>query len=66
MFQFRGNDALGSVGDRNVRAVKAALAANNIKIVAEDTGADYGRTILFDPVTKDLIIRSAGRSEVII
>jgi chemotaxis protein CheD len=54
------------VGDRNVKAVKEALASYNIRIVAEDTGANYGRTIVFDPVTKDLIIRSAGRSEVVI
>jgi chemotaxis protein CheD len=67
MFEFSKNaSALGSVGDRNVKAVKEALASYNIRIVAEDTGANYGRTIVFDPVTKDLIIRSAGRSEVII
>jgi chemotaxis protein CheD len=67
MFEFSKNaSALGSVGDRNVKAVKEALASYNIRIVAEDTGANYGRTIVFDPVTKDLIIRSAGRSEVVI
>ncbi len=66
MFQFSGNSVLGSVGDRNVKAVKETLARFNIRIVAEDTGADYGRTILFDPVTKGLSIRSAGRNEMII
>lgn len=66
MFQFSGSTMMGSVGDRNVKAVKETLAQFNIRIVAEDTGADYGRTIVFDPVTKGLTIRSAGKKEIII
>ncbi|MCM1178722.1 MAG: chemotaxis protein CheD [Clostridium sp.] len=61
-----GGAGMGSIGDRNVKSVKETLAHFRIRIVAEDTGADYGRTILFDPMTRDLIIRSAGKSEKII
>ena len=63
MFQFTGKSDMGSIGDRNVKAVKEVLKAYGIRIVSEDTGADYGRTILFDPVSKKLLIRSAGKGE---
>lgn len=64
MFQLSGKTDLGSVGDRNVKAVKHALTVvHGIRIVAEDTGADYGRTIIFDNATKKLTVRSAGRPE---
>ncbi len=63
MFQFTGKSDMGSIGDRNVIAVKEVLKAYGIRIVSEDTGADYGRTIVFDPVSKKLLIRSAGKAE---
>ncbi|MGN0437943.1 MAG: chemotaxis protein CheD [Lachnospiraceae bacterium] len=66
MFQFNNNSDLGSIGDRNVRAVKEALARYNIPIVSEDVGKDYGRTIIFDPQTKVLTIHSAGKKDVYI
>lgn len=66
MFQFGGNSTIGSIGERNVCAVKEILAKFNIQIVAEDTGADYGRTIIFDSVTGELKVRSAGKKEIII
>lgn len=34
-----------SMGDRNVSAVKAELQKLGIRIVAEDTGSNYGRTV---------------------
>lgn len=66
MFQFSSKTELASVGERNVKSVKEVLAFFKIPIVAEDTGADYGRTIIFDNVTKKLTIKSAGKSEKII
>ena len=66
MFQFSGKTDLASVGERNVKAVKEVLAAFKIPIVAEDTGKDYGRTIVFDNVAKKLTIRSAGKGEKVI
>lgn len=66
MFQFSSKTDLASVGERNVKSVKEVLASFKIPIVAEDTGADYGRTIIFDNVTKKLTIKSAGKSEKVI
>lgn len=66
MFQFSGKTDLGSIGERNIKAVKETLAALRIQIAAEDTGADYGRTIVFDNVSKKLTVRCAGSSDKII
>ncbi len=66
MFQFSSKTDLASVGERNVKSVKEVLSELKIPIVAEDTGADYGRTIVFDNVTKKLTIRSAGKGEKVI
>lgn len=63
MFQFSGGSDTLSIGDRNVKSVKAELASYGIRIVAEDTGENYGRTIIYDPATQDLLIKSAGKPE---
>ncbi|MEP6493043.1 MAG: chemotaxis protein CheD [bacterium] len=34
-----------NIGERNVVAVRAVLAALNIPLIAEDVGADYGRSV---------------------
>ena len=36
-----------NIGERNVDRVKKTLSEERIRIVAEDTGKDYGRTIAF-------------------
>ena len=38
-----------NIGERNVVAVKAALQALRIPIIAQDTGLNYGRTVFFNP-----------------
>lgn len=37
-----------NIGAKNVEAVKAALCANKIELVAEDVGGPYGRRIAFN------------------
>lgn len=67
MFSYGGgNSEIMSVGQKNVEATKKVLSELNIKIVAEDTGLNYGRTIIFDSKTGNLIIRAVGKSETII
>lgn len=66
MFAFGGNSMMSSIGERNVMAVKDKLASYDIPIVGEDTGANYGRTIVFDPITKDLIVRATGKVEIVL
>lgn len=45
MFAFSSGNDMMRVGDRNVEAVKAKLMQMRIRILAEDTGKNYGRTI---------------------
>lgn len=67
MFTFQGaGSTVGQVGDRNVEAVKAKLKELKIPILAEDTGANYGRTVIFYPESGDFHIRAVGKTETII
>ncbi len=67
MFSYgSANSEVMRVGERNVEAVKHILAQARIRIIAEDTGLNYGRTIVFDPATGNLIIRAVGKPEKII
>ena len=49
MFESASNNNIGHIGERNVEAVKAMLKELNIRIIASDTGANYGRTVYFYP-----------------
>lgn len=66
MFAFQNKSDLMRVGDRNVEASKQKLAELGIPILAEDTGANYGRTVIFYPETGDYIIRAVGKPEKVI
>ncbi len=67
MFSFEGKStAMGQVGQRNVEATKAKLKELRIPILAEDTGANYGRTVIFYPETGEFHIRAVGKSESVI
>jgi chemotaxis protein CheD len=46
-----------TIGMKNVDAVKAALSANKIRLVAEDVGGSYGRRIAFNIGTGIATIR---------
>ena len=66
MFAFQGSSGVGQVGVRNVEATKEKLKELKIPILAEDTGANYGRTVVFFPETGEFHIRAVGKSETII
>lgn len=59
-FSLKNNDML-NVGNRNVIAVKEKLNELNIPIIAEDTGLDYGRTVIIDSNTGIYTIKSVGK-----
>ncbi|TAH69610.1 MAG: chemotaxis protein CheD [Anaerolineaceae bacterium] len=61
MFSFNNNLEMMRIGDRNVEATKDKLQKLGIPILAEDTGANYGRTIEFHPDTGLLHIKSVGK-----
>lgn len=61
MFAFSGNSDMLRVGQRNVEAVKKKLGELGIRILAEDTGLNYGRTVEFYPETGDFLIKAVGK-----
>ena len=63
MFSFGSTSEAVRVGERNVKAVKQKLAEMKIPILAEDTGKNFGRTVIFYPETGDFLIRAVGKSE---
>ena len=63
MFAAMGNASIANIGERNTAAVKATLQRLRIPILAEDTGSNYGRTLLFDADTFTMTIRSPKRTE---
>lgn len=66
MFNFQGSSSVGQVGDRNAEAVRVKLKQMNIPILAQDTGLNYGRTVIFYPETGAFHIRAVGKPEKII
>jgi chemotaxis protein CheD len=61
MFKITDDSGIGNIGERNIMSAKRILAGLGIPIVAEDTGADFGRTIFFDLSTGKVKVQSLGR-----
>lgn len=61
MFSANTNAPSLQVGRRNVEAVKAKLNQLGIRLIAEDTGENYGRTVVFYPETGEYLIRAIGK-----
>lgn len=66
MFNFNSNNDILKIGERNVIATKLKLKELNIKIISEDTGGNFGRTILLSSLDGSLHIRTIGHGEKII
>lgn len=63
MFASSGNASIANIGARNVLAVKDTLQRLRIPILAEDTGSNYGRTLLFDAASFSMTVRSPKQPE---
>ena len=66
MFKFSGESDIMKIGERNTLAVIENLTKHNIKLVAKDTGGNFGRTIIFDVGDGSLLIRTIGHGERVI
>ena len=64
MFQYAGAGA--KIGMRNVEAAKEVLRQTGIRVVAEDTGENHGRTIWFSAETGELEVRRIGGSTILL
>jgi chemotaxis protein CheD len=47
-----------NIGERNVTAVRDVLAAQNVPIIGEDTGSDYGRSVFLYVLSGRVEVRS--------
>jgi len=54
------------IGEQNVAAVKLALEKEGIRLVAENTGKNYGRTILFFAGDGKLEVRTVRQETVVL
>ena len=63
MFAFQRNSDLVKVGERNAEAARKKLRALHIRLLAEDTGLNYGRTVIYYPETGIYVIKAVGKPE---
>ena len=63
MFNFNSNNNILKIGERNVIATKDKLKELNIKIVSEDTGGNFGRTIILNSIDGLLQVKTIGHGE---
>lgn len=63
MFEMKGAQDVVNVSQRNILAVKKILREQGIKLVAEDTGANYARTMSLDVSDGKVVIKTFGKPE---
>lgn len=63
MFAFANATDIMKVGTRNVEAVKQVLRKMGIKLLAEDTGGNYGRTVQIDLSNGVYKVKTIDRGE---
>ena len=57
------DDGALNIGKRNVQAAEAALQAARLRVKAQDTGGNTGRTVKLYIDTGQVTVRSLGRAE---
>lgn len=63
MFGFSQTEAIFNIGKRNVEMAKNTLRELGIRIVAEETGGSYGRSLYFDLETGKVRVRTIAHGE---
>lgn len=64
MFEVPDSDVLGNIGVRNRDAVREILLHSRIRLLGEDTGSNYARTMSMDVSTGKVKIKAYGREDV--
>jgi len=64
MFEMQGS--LGNIGQRNIESVQNTMRREGIRIVRQDVGANYARTMSVEVETGIVKIRSYGRPEIVL
>jgi len=60
MFAFSAQNDMMKIGERNAAAVRELLQSMNIRILADDTGGNFGRSIEFYSEDGRLLIKTIG------
>lgn len=63
MFSFYSANDIMKIGERNAESVKKCLQAERIRLLAEDIGGNYGRTIEFYTENGQLYVRTINLGE---
>ena len=63
MFAFSNATDIMRVGTRNAETCKQILKRNGIRVIAEDTGGNYGRTVSIDLSTGSYKVKTIDRGE---
>jgi chemotaxis protein CheD len=63
MFKITERSIMGEIGSNNINKVLEVLKILKIRVISEDTGGNYGRTIDFYLENGDVKIRSLSRAE---
>ena len=63
MFAMASQNESLRVGERNAAAARAKLKEYRIRLLAEDCGLNYGRTVEFYSETGDYVIKSVGKPQ---
>ena len=63
MFAFTNSTDIMRVGERNAEAVRAVLKKLDIRLIADDTGGNYGRTVELKLDTGILKIKTIDKGE---
>ncbi|HEX3018369.1 MAG TPA: chemotaxis protein CheD [Caproicibacter sp.] len=58
MFNVADDCGFGNIGARNIAAVKETLNKLQVRIIAEDTGLNYGRTVYFYTESGEMVVKS--------
>ncbi len=61
MFAVGGTSDVGNVGDRNAEASRAKLKQLGIRLVGDDCGANYGRTVELHCDDGKYVIKAVGK-----
>ena len=61
MFAVTGTSEMGRIGDRNAEASRKKLAELGIRILVDETGENYGRTIELYCETGEFHIKAVGK-----
>ncbi len=63
MFNFPGSSNAMRIGERNAEAVKKCLEQERIRLIAEDIGGNFGRTIEFFTDNGNLFIKTINKGQ---